>query len=125
VPGPPPRQRTGDRAAPTPPHPARARASGSESSPSYAQKKRADADARKRQRAADERGRRISDLENRIAERERTIKNLEAQMAAPGFYESRDAAADVVQRHQQLMWEVGDLMNQWEALAAGAADKEA
>jgi len=125
VPGPPPRQRTGDRTTPTPPHPARARASGSESSPSYAQKKRADADARKRQRAADERGRRISDLENRIADRERTIKTLEAQMAAPGFYESRDTAADVVQRHQQLMWEVGDLMNQWEALAAGAADKEA
>jgi hypothetical protein len=37
-------------------------------------------------------------------------------MAASGFYEDRAAADAAVARHQQLMWEVGDLMNQWEAL---------
>jgi hypothetical protein len=28
----------------------------------------------------------------------------------------RDAVQPVIARHQALMWEVGDLMNQWEAL---------
>jgi ATP-binding cassette subfamily F protein 3 len=90
----------------------------------YEAKKRADAEVRRRRRAADERDRRISDLEGRIAERERAIKDLESQMAAPGFYDARDAAADLIRRHQQLMWEVGDLMNQWEALAAASTDAD-
>jgi hypothetical protein len=37
-------------------------------------------------------------------------------MAAPGFYEDRLAAQPVIDRHQALMWEVGDLMHQWEEL---------
>ena len=37
-------------------------------------------------------------------------------MAAPGFYDEREAAKPVVDRHQTLMWEVGDLMGQWESL---------
>ena len=37
-------------------------------------------------------------------------------MSAPGFYDNHDAAKPVIDRHQALMWEVGDLMNQWEAL---------
>ena len=37
-------------------------------------------------------------------------------MAAPGFFDERDQAETLVTRHQALMWEVGDLMNQWEAL---------
>ncbi len=37
-------------------------------------------------------------------------------MAAPGFYENRDAAQPIIDRHQSLMWEVGDLMHQWEVL---------
>ena len=37
-------------------------------------------------------------------------------MAAPGFYENHETAKPVVDRHQALMWEVGDLMSQWEAL---------
>jgi ATP-binding cassette subfamily F protein 3 len=83
---------------------------------SYDDKKREDAESRKRQRATRERERRISDLEARIAERERTIKDLEARMAEPGFYDRREAADDVVAQHQRLMWEVGALMNQWEAV---------
>ena len=38
-------------------------------------------------------------------------------MAAPGFYEERDAAQPVIDRHQALMWEVGELMHQWEMLS--------
>jgi ATP-binding cassette subfamily F protein 3 len=72
-----------------------------------------------------QRSRRIADLEARIAEREQGIKDLEAQIAHPDFYEQRAAANEIIARHQQLMWEVGDLMNQWEALqlsdGAGAA----
>ena len=51
-----------------------------------------------------------------IADREREVKTLEAKMSEPGFYDDADAAKTSITRHQQLMWEVGDLMNQWEAL---------
>ena len=37
-------------------------------------------------------------------------------MSAPGFYEDREASKPVIDRHQALMWEVGDLMHQWEEL---------
>ena len=37
-------------------------------------------------------------------------------MADSGCYQNREVADATVARHHQLMWEVGDLMNQWEAL---------
>jgi ATP-binding cassette subfamily F protein 3 len=83
---------------------------------SYEEKKRADAEARRRQRAAQERATRVADLEGRIASREERIKTLEAEMTLPSFYEDRARAETVIREHQTLMWEVGDLMNQWEAL---------
>jgi hypothetical protein len=46
------------------------------------------------------------------------VKALEKEMSAPGFYENRDASKPIIDRHQALMWEVGDLMNQWEALSS-------
>ncbi len=79
-------------------------------------RKRADAERKKRQREADALQKRIADLESRIADREAQVKELEAAMAAPGFYENLDAARPVTDRHQALMWEVGDLIAQWEAL---------
>ena len=42
-------------------------------------------------------------------------------MSAPGFYDDRDASKHVIDQHQALMWEVGDLMAQWEALQEHAA----
>jgi ATP-binding cassette subfamily F protein 3 len=89
---------------------------------SYAEKKKEDAESRRRQKAADERGRRIQDLEQRIAEREEAIRQLEAQMSAPGFYDVRETAEPIITRHQALMWEVGDLMNQWEGLQTARED---
>jgi len=41
---------------------------------------------------------------------------VEQTMAAPGFYADRAAAQPVIDRHQALMWQVGDLMHQWEQL---------
>ncbi len=86
------------------------------------ERKRLDADRRKKQRAAESLQKRISDLESRIAERETQVKALEASMSVPGFYENREASRDVVHRHQALMWEVGDLMAQWEALQEHASE---
>jgi hypothetical protein len=63
----------------------------------------------------------MGDLESRIAEREAQVKELEAAMGAPGFYENLDAVRPVTDRHQALMWEVGDLISQWEALQEHAA----
>jgi ATP-binding cassette, subfamily F, member 3 len=84
-------------------------------------RKHQEAERRRKQRAADALQRRISDLESRIAEREAQVKELEATMAAPGFYENHEAVRPVTDRHQALMWEVGDLIAQWEALQEHAA----
>ena len=79
-------------------------------------KRAADAEARRRQRASQQRAQRIAEIEARIAEKEQAIKDTETQMAAPGFYDDRDASKTVINRHQTLMWEVRDLMEQWEEL---------
>ena len=55
-------------------------------------------------------------MEKRIAEKEKAVKDLEARMASPGFYDDRAHADKVVAEHKALMWEVGDLMSQWEML---------
>src|SRR5262245_13001922 len=79
-------------------------------------RKKIDAEARKRQRAAQMHQQRIDQLEARITECEATIRELEQTMAAPGFYEDRATAQPLIDRHQALMWKVGDLMHQWEML---------
>ena len=43
-------------------------------------------------------------------------------MAAPGFYDDRDAARTTIERHQALMWDVGELIGQWEALQEHASE---
>jgi len=88
------------------------------------ERKRDDAERKKRLRAAEALQRRIADLEARIAEREAQVKELEAKMAEPGFYNDHEAAKTIVDRHQALMWEVGDLIGQWEALQQHAAEHE-
>jgi ATP-binding cassette subfamily F protein 3 len=90
----------------------------------YADKKSADREARRERRVIEERQRRIGELEARIAEKEQAIREIEAEMAVPGFYDDRGRAESVVGRHQALMWEVGDLMNQWEALQTAEKTSE-
>ena len=82
----------------------------------YEERKRLESEARKTRKALDARRKRIDDLENRIAEREQAIRDIEVTMAAPGFYDNRDEAKPIIAKHQALMWEVGDLMHQWEEL---------
>jgi ATP-binding cassette, subfamily F, member 3 len=104
-------RRDGSRHAPQPAEPEEPPAPVS-----YEERKRLESEARKAKKVVDARRKRIDDLENRIAEREQAIKDLEATMAAPGFYDNRDQAKPIIDKHQTLMWEVGDLMHQWEEL---------
>ena len=84
------------------------------------------AETRRHQRRLKALGDRIAALEQRIGEREETVQKLEAEMAQPLFYQDEAEAQRTIARHQSLMWEVGDLMNQWEALHAQAGElKEA
>jgi ATP-binding cassette, subfamily F, member 3 len=85
---------------------------------SYEEKKKADADARRVKKEAEARQRRVAELEARIAKAEADIKELEARMSAPGFYDNHETSKPIIDRHQALMWEVGDLMNKWEAMQA-------
>jgi septal ring factor EnvC (AmiA/AmiB activator) len=71
---------------------------------------------RRREREVRARKGRIAELEARIADHERAIRDIETSMSAPGFYENREAAQPLIDRHQTLMWQVGELMQQWEAL---------
>ena len=89
--------------------------------PSREEKKRIDAQARKSARSAVARRARIDELEARIANTEQAIREIERAMAASGFYDDRATAQPVIDRHQALMWEVGDLIHQWEELASHLA----
>ncbi len=92
---------------------------------SAAEHKRLQVEARRQQRQLDGLRRRIAGLEQRIAEREEAVRKLETAMAAPGFFTDQASADEAVRRHQALMWEVGDLMNQWEALEREASERAA
>jgi len=113
----PPRAPKAATAAPSPPLPVPERGAAAR----QARKETAAEQARQRKVAAG-RDRRIKDLEARIADKEQRIKDLEAQMATPGFYDDRAAAGEVAAQHQALMWEVGDLMHQWETLQTADAE---
>ncbi|MBM3772199.1 MAG: ABC-F family ATP-binding cassette domain-containing protein [Acidimicrobiia bacterium] len=82
------------------------------------EKKRADAEARKRLRADQARRARVGQLEATIAAVEDEIRSLERTMSSDRFFQDRTAAQPVIDRHQSLMWQVGDLMRQWEELQA-------
>ena len=82
-----------------------------------ARAEREQSEQRKRDQAAKKAQTRISDLEAKIAEREQAMRDIEAAMSAPGFYDNRDHAQPLIDRHQTLMWELGELMHQWEELS--------
>ncbi len=91
----------------------------------HEQRKREAAERKKRERAYDALAARIAELEARIAERETTVKAVEAEMAVPGFYDRHETSKPVLDRHQALMWDVGDLLGQWEMLQAEAEEMKA
>ena len=88
--------------------------------PSREEKKRADARERRHARAQEARRSQIGRLEAQIANAERAIQEIEQAMAAPGFYDDRAIAQPLIDRHQALMWEVGELMHRWEELQHAA-----
>jgi ATP-binding cassette subfamily F protein 3 len=88
------------------------------------ERRRRNQNDRRQQRAQSAKLKRVDDLERRIADREKDIRDVEGLMAAPGFYDDRDAAQPVITRYEKLMWEVGDLMGQWEALQEATGDQE-
>ena len=88
----------------------------------YDEQKRDAAERKRRERAFKSLRDRIADLESRIAAHEQAIKDLETTMAAPGFYEAHQQAQPVIDRHQSLMWEVGELLSQWEMLQEETAE---
>jgi ATP-binding cassette subfamily F protein 3 len=112
------------KAPPAPAEKTRAVAPRAVASPAAARedRKKEEAERRKKQRADDALRKRIAELEARIAGRESEVKALETAMGAPGFYDDPAAATAAINRHKELMWEVGDLMAQWEALQAHATD---
>ena len=71
----------------------------------------------RRERERKQRQARVADLETRIAAHEKAIKDPRSRDVRAGFYDDRDAAQQAVSTHQALMWEVGELMHQWEMLA--------
>jgi ATP-binding cassette subfamily F protein 3 len=111
-------RRTGDAGRGTKDEGQRPKAEGSRPKPAGdADRKAAVADQRRREKVRKAREARLADLEARIAAHEGAIKSLEAEMAAPDFYAEREAATARITRHQSLMWEVGELMQQWEMLS--------
>jgi ATP-binding cassette subfamily F protein 3 len=89
------------------------------------ERKKIEAERKKKQRELDSLRKRISDLESRIATSEAEVKQLETAMSEAGFYEDAARSKPVIDRHQALMWEVGDLMAQWETLQNHAAEQTA
>jgi ATP-binding cassette, subfamily F, member 3 len=100
----------GDRSSKKPVEPANAERAQHEA------RKRVRAEEQKRHRETEKLQSRITELEASIAEREQTVRELETAMADKSFYDDRTHAQAVIDRHQRLMWEVGDLMHQWEEL---------
>jgi ATP-binding cassette subfamily F protein 3 len=88
-------------------------------------RKKVGAEKRRRERAFKALKDRVADLETRIAEKERAIKEVEQEMSAPDFYSDHEKSKPVLAKHQALMWDVGELLAQWEMLqseAEGFAD---
>jgi ATP-binding cassette, subfamily F, member 3 len=115
LPGPkaqPPSPRT---QAPSPPPQAPSR---KPQAPSHEERKRDSAEKRKRERAFKALKDRVSAIEARIADREKAIKDVEETMSAPDFYQDHEKSKPILVKHQELMWEVGELLGQWEMLQA-------
>ena len=83
---------------------------------SYEDRKRNQAEKNKRERAYKALKDRLAEMEARIADREKAIKDVEQIMSAPDFYADREKSKPILAQHQALMWEVGELLGQWEML---------
>jgi len=115
VPGPKPQ---GPSPRPQAPKPNPQAPSHKPQAPTYEDRKRDSAEKRKRERAFKALKDRVSEIEARIADREKAIKDVEQTMSAPDFYQDHEKSKPILAKHQELMWEVGELLGQWEMLQA-------
>ncbi len=67
-------------------------------------------------RAQKKRKQRLDEIEKRIAMKEAEVGALEKSMGEPGFFEDRARAEKAAKDREALMWEVNDLMSQWELM---------
>ena len=67
-------------------------------------------------RAEKKRNQRLEEIEKRIAEREAAVGAIEKEMSSAGFFEDRARAEKAAKDRESLMWEVNDLMGQWELM---------
>ena len=61
---------------------------------------------------------------NRIAEREAQVKETRNENDYRRLLRRPEGSKQAVGRHQALMWEVGDLIAQWEALQEHAQEPQ-
>src|SRR4029453_12468312 len=87
---------------------------------SHEERKRESAEKRKRERAYKALKARVAEIEVRLAAREKAIKDDEKTMPVPDFYSDHEKSKPVLAQHQALMWEVGELLAQWEMLQSEA-----
>ena len=67
-------------------------------------------------RAEKKRKQRLDEIEKRIAEKEALVGEIEKAMTEPGFFDDRARAEKAAKDRESLMWEVNDLMSQWELM---------
>ncbi|MEO6402861.1 MAG: ATP-binding cassette domain-containing protein, partial [Vicinamibacteria bacterium] len=67
-------------------------------------------------RAEKKRKQRLDEVEKRIAEKEAAVAIIEKDMTEPGFFEDRARSEKAAKDREGLMWEVNDLMAQWELM---------
>src|SRR5687767_201150 len=66
----------------------------------YAERKQANAEQRRRERSLKALKDRVAEIEARIADREKAIKDVEEKMSAPDFYSNHEASKPVLAQHQ-------------------------
>jgi len=73
------------------------------------------------ERAEKKRKQRLDEIEKRIAEKEAAVAAIEAEMSIPGFFDDRARAEKAAKDREAIMWEVNDLMGQWELMQQESA----
>jgi ATP-binding cassette, subfamily F, member 3 len=60
-------------------------------------------------------------VQKQIEEREQEVGELEELMASPGFFDDFEKGRETTARHQEVMWQVKTLYDEWERLEARIA----
>jgi hypothetical protein len=119
-PAPLPEKRSGAAGAPPPKDPLAPRLRKPDPAGATANPKAAAEAERQARIAADraerKRKQRLEEIEKRIAEKEAAVAAIEKDMTTAGFFDDRARAETAARDRESLMWEVNDLMAQWELM---------